>query len=878
MKTSLRNLYILPALTAGLGLLLALPAVVQAQISYQTLDDPLAVYLTYANGISGDKIVGQYVDYNGAHGYLYANGSFTTLDDPSGVGSTTAQGIDGGNIVGWYRDSSGGYHGFLYNGSEYTTLDDPNAVTQTRGGYGGTFVNGISGTNIVGYYTDGSGNVHGFLYNGSTYTTLDDPLATPRNGYGTFALGISGGSIVGYYSDYYSNPHGYLYTNGTYITLDDLGGVGSTIASGIDGGNIVGSSGNSSFVVFGYKIITMDGIPYFISDFTALNDPGGSTSASGISGNSIVGGYGGDQHGFVATVSNYTITVSASPNAGGTVSGGGTFVSGSSHTVEARANTGYTFTNWTENGIVVSSSPSYNVTVNGNVSLVANFAPGGGGVAYQTLDDPLAGSGSGGGTFALGICASNIVGSYVSNDFNGFLCNGGICTTLNVPNPNYPFTIATGISGSNIVGWYADPGSEAHGFLYTGGSYTTLNVPGAAFTGGYYPPGGYGLLLFESSFDGYGGTYASGVSGGSVVGWYTDVKGDVHGFLYNGGTYTTLDDPDGVGSTYAQGIDGDNIVGWYIDTNGYTHGFIYNGKTYTTLDDPNGVGSTYAQGISGSNIVGWYVNNISGDHGFLYNGSTYTTLDVPNALGGGSTFAQGISGTTIVGWYFDSLGNPHGFTDSLGNLQTGSLQVTITPAGAITAGAQWQVDGGPSQNSGATVTNLSVGNHTVSFSTISGWTTPTNQILFLIANSTVTAIGTYVAKPPQVTTSALPNGTNGLAYSQQLSAICGQLPYSWSLISGSLPSGLTLATDGLISGTPTNNGPFDFTVKVTDALSTTATQRLTLTVVSLPSIPFTFTTNNGTITITGYTGPGGTVIIPTNINNLLVTSIGNGQT
>src|SRR5208283_1634209 len=106
MKTSLRNLYILPALTAGLGLLLALPAVVQAQISYQTLDDPLAVYLTYANGISGDK------------------------------------------IVGWYRDSSGGYHGFLYNGSEYTTLDDPNAVTQTRGGYGGTFVNGISGTNI----------------------------------------------------------------------------------------------------------------------------------------------------------------------------------------------------------------------------------------------------------------------------------------------------------------------------------------------------------------------------------------------------------------------------------------------------------------------------------------------------------------------------------------------------------------------------------------------------------------------------------------------------------------------------------------------------------------------------------------------------------
>jgi hypothetical protein len=86
----------------------------------------------------------------------------------------------------------------------------------------------------------------------------------------------------------------------------------------------------------------------------------------------------------------------------------------------------------------------------------------------------------------------------------------------------------------------------------------------------------------------------------------------------------------------------------------------------------------------------------------------------------------------------------------------------------------------------------------------------------------------------QVTTTSLPNGTNGLAYSQQLSAIYGQLPYSWSLISGSLPSGLTLATNGVISGAPTTNGPFNFTVKVTDALSATATQPLMLTVAVLP--------------------------------------------
>ena len=50
----------------------------------------------------------------------------------------------------------------------------------------------------------------------------------------------------------------------------------------------------------------------------------------------------------------------------------------------------------------------------------------------------------------------------------------------------------------------------------------------------------------------------------------------------------------------------------------------------------------------------------------------------------------------------------------------GALQVTINPAGAVSAGAQWQVDGGAFQNSGAIVTNLSAGNHTVAFSAVAG--------------------------------------------------------------------------------------------------------------------------------------------------------------
>jgi hypothetical protein len=68
-----------------------------------------------------------------------------------------------------------------------------------------------------------------------------------------------------------------------------------------------------------------------------------------------------------------TITVRASPSADGTVSGGGTFPAGSSHTVTAMPNGDHTFVHWTERGRVVSTSESYTFTLNGNVTLVADF-------------------------------------------------------------------------------------------------------------------------------------------------------------------------------------------------------------------------------------------------------------------------------------------------------------------------------------------------------------------------------------------------------------------------------------------------------------------------------------------------------------------------
>jgi hypothetical protein len=88
-----------------------------------------------------------------------------------------------------------------------------------------------------------------------------------------------------------------------------------------------------------------------------------------------------------------------------------------------------------------------------------------------------------------------------------------------------------------------------------------------------------------------------------------------------------------------------------------------------------------------------------------------------------------------------------------------------------------------------------------------------------------------------VTTSSLPDGRVGSAYSGALAATGGVPPYSWSLASGSLPPGLTLnASTGAVAGTPTSTGTWSFTARATDAQNPadTATRSLSIRVTAAP--------------------------------------------
>ena len=82
-----------------------------------------------------------------------------------------------------------------------------------------------------------------------------------------------------------------------------------------------------------------------------------------------------------------------------------------------------------------------------------------------------------------------------------------------------------------------------------------------------------------------------------------------------------------------------------------------------------------------------------------------------------------------------------------------------------------------------------------------------------------------------ISTASLPNGTPGVSYAATLSATGGALPYTWSVSTGSLPAVLSLnPTTGQITGVPSTQGAFQFTIQVTDFGGSIATKVFTITI------------------------------------------------
>ena len=123
-------------------------------------------------------------------------------------------------------------------------------------------------------------------------------------------------------------------------------------------------------------------------------------------------------------------------------------------------------------------------------------------------------------------------------------------------------------------------------------------------------------------------------------------------------------------------------------------------------------------------------------------------------------------------------------------------------------------------------------------------------------------ISENTAAAPTITTSSLPDGKVGEAYSQILTAT-GTAPITWS-IDGGLPAGLSLNADtGEISGTPTAEGTATFTVKATNSAGSN-TKELSITITKAAPAEYTvrFNANGGGGTMADVTGVSGSYTLP----------------
>ena len=157
---------------------------------------------------------------------------------------------------------------------------------------------------------------------------------------------------------------GGTYNEGTYCSVMATPASGYEFVNWTEGGNVVSTSSSYTFMVTGNRTLVAN---------------------------------------FQEQIIYYNIRVSATPFGAGTVTGGGSYPQGESCTVSATANEGFSFSNWTEGGNVVSTNANYTFTVTSGRYLVANFVSGAQSYTISVSANPdNAGTVTGGGTYEEG--------------------------------------------------------------------------------------------------------------------------------------------------------------------------------------------------------------------------------------------------------------------------------------------------------------------------------------------------------------------------------------------------------------------------------------------------------------------------------------------
>jgi hypothetical protein len=149
-----------------------------------------------------------------------------------------------------------------------------------------------------------------------------------------------------------------------------------------------------------------------------------------------------------------------------------------------------------------------------------------------------------------------------------------------------------------------------------------------------------------------------------AVGFYNDIHGHSHGYTYDiptGIFSPDILDPNAISTVTAAINNSDEIAGFYTDTTpaAAIHGFIDEGGHFTTVDAPNST-ETQLLGLNDNGIADGFAVIGNVQHGILFNTLTdkFTILD---PMGSTSTTLNGINDAgEVVGFFVDAAGNTDG--------------------------------------------------------------------------------------------------------------------------------------------------------------------------------------------------------------------------
>ncbi|MBR6490998.1 MAG: hypothetical protein IKT02_01550, partial [Bacteroidales bacterium] len=314
----------------------------------------------------------------------------------------------------------------------------------------------------------------------------------------------------------------------------------------------------------------------------------------------------------------FNVTVAANPAQGGTVTGAGTYEEGSSVTIAASANVGYTFANWTEEGAVVSTAATYTFTIAEDHDFVANF----------TLN-----------TYDVTVVSNPADGGIVTGAGN---YNHGATVTINAT-ANAGYTFANWTEDGTVVSTvatYTFTITEDHDFIANFDeeiiNYYTVTLTANPTDGGMLIGAGTfeeGTPVTIAANANIGYTFANWTEEGTVISTnnpYSFVITENHDFIAN---FTI--------NTYDVTVAANPVEGGSVTGEG-----TYNYGTEVTIDASANDGYTFAFWTEGVAIVSGnasYTFIITDDHDFIANFTlnTYDVTVAANPVEGGSVTGEG---------------------------------------------------------------------------------------------------------------------------------------------------------------------------------------------------------------------------------------------